>query len=656
MKPGKSVWSRIDSPVRPLTGILLVLGVGLLGALSWVLYQMGTAPPSGQGRGHFDEADFCAQPPVLASVDRPGLAAAMARAGEPEPEAACWRRVTLPWREPASAMLFETRQQPISRSWFRMQYAVPALWPAGQDLTLFIPRAMGAAWQLRVGDVTLADNLDDWRMTWNRPVVVTVPARLLQPGGTLEIRFLSVSVAAIGNAVGLVTLGPTSTMQLAIAFRQYLQSTLPQAASAAMLLMGLFFFLFWWARPAESEYLLLAVSGLVWSVCNLQFLLPRSNDPALDDWYWTLVHHLPITWLNLLIYQFAMRFSEHRIAWLDRLLPWYVIAMSLAALPLWPGSQDRSLMMVAIYTGVGIVYIGTICWMAAIGRSVEMRVIAATLALGAAAGINDLLLAARWADPQGIFLLPGTGLLIYAAFLYAVQRRYVAAIRAREELSASLARQLAAREAELHANYGRLRELERTQEMAAERQRLMGEIQDGLGSLLTSSLAALQRGSADHGEVAEMMRECVDELRLVIDSLDPHEHDLVALLATLRFRMGRRIEAAGIRVEWQMDELPPMAWMGPHEALQLMRVLQEILANVVKHAQATTVRVSVRREGGEVAVRCADDGRGFDAQAPQAGRGLPSIARRCRDLGARLRVDSTLTGGTEVCIHLPLLR
>ena len=53
------------------------------------------------------------------------------------------------------------------------------------------------------------------------------------------------------------------------------------------------------------------------------------------------------------------------------------------------------------------------------------------------------------------------------------------------------------------------------------------------------------------------------------------------MLATLRFRLGRRLELAGIELEWDMQDLPPLAWLGPPQALQLMRIVQEVLTNVL---------------------------------------------------------------------------
>ncbi len=67
---------------------------------------------------------------------------------------------------------------------------------------------------------------------------------------------------------------------------------------------------------------------------------------------------------------------------------------------------------------------------------------------------------------------------------------------------------------------------------------------DGLGSSLLSAMVAVEQGSMPQDQVVTVLRECVDDLRLVIDSLEPVGHDIVSLLATMRYRLGKRLRSA----------------------------------------------------------------------------------------------------------------
>jgi signal transduction histidine kinase len=175
-----------------------------------------------------------------------------------------------------------------------------------------------------------------------------------------------------------------------------------------------------------------------------------------------------------------------------------------------------------------------------------------------------------------------------------------------------------------------------------------------------SALIMLEHGQTDREGVAALVRECVDDLRLVIDSLEPIENDLGHLLATLRYRLGRRLEAAGVAMEWSLDEqLPRLPWLSPPDALQVLRLLQEVLTNVLKHAGAQRVQMSASLNADNfVEVRIQDDGCGFDpaADVNRGGRGMGNLRLRARKLRATLVVDSAPGCGTTVRLLLPLER
>jgi signal transduction histidine kinase len=184
----------------------------------------------------------------------------------------------------------------------------------------------------------------------------------------------------------------------------------------------------------------------------------------------------------------------------------------------------------------------------------------------------------------------------------------------------------------------------------------MRDMHDGLGSALTTSLAMLERGNVDHQELAVVLRESVDDLRTVIDSLEPTDGDLVALLATLRFRLGKRLEMAGIEVQWEMHDLPPLHWLGAPQALQLMRMVQELLTNILKHAKASCVQMSATLQGECIEVRIVDNGCGFvtETVATRRGRGLRHLAQRATWLNCVLMIDSAPGRGTSVRLLLPI--
>ena len=214
----------------------------------------------------------------------------------------------------------------------------------------------------------------------------------------------------------------------------------------------------------------------------------------------------------------------------------------------------------------------------------------------------------------------------------------------------SLSQQLSLKQAQLQ-------EAEHERGVMSERQRLLRDMHDGVGASLISALKMIELGQMSLDEAAQVLRECLDDLRLVIDSLEPIDHDLVTLLATLRYRLGDRLERAGIVIDWVMADIPSLPWLNAPQALEVLRIVQEALANVLKHSRATRVRVSLALEempepDASLVLRVEDDGIGFDSAATAGGRGLRHMRHRATQIGGRLGVEAKPSHGTRVCLHL----
>ena len=87
---------------------------------------------------------------------------------------------------------------------------------------------------------------------------------------------------------------------------------------------------------------------------------------------------------------------------------------------------------------------------------------------------------------------------------------------------------------------------------AQERQRIMQDMHDGLGSQLLSSLMLVERGAMSNEQVAQILRESIDDMRLAIDALAAEDSDLLAALGNMRFRMEPRLKGAGMDLQWDV--------------------------------------------------------------------------------------------------------
>ena len=199
-----------------------------------------------------------------------------------------------------------------------------------------------------------------------------------------------------------------------------------------------------------------------------------------------------------------------------------------------------------------------------------------------------------------------------------------------------------------------------------ERARLANELHVGVGRMMAyvSLQAQAVRKRISDGDAATADAQLVRlagvaqsahlDLREAILSLkmDPTGRTFAATLeqylAGYRALYGVR---AGLSVPPGLED--PFA---PETGVQLLRVIQEALANAYHHGQAAAVKVTLARRDGEARVVVADDGRGFDpAQQTAVGHyGLAIMSERMRQVGGRLAIDSCPNGGTRVVLDAPL--
>jgi signal transduction histidine kinase len=633
--------------LRIINCLLAVAGAALLIAAVIVLM---IPVESTIAATQFDGASICTAPAVDTSFSRAGLNELLSAASEPN----CDQSVSLPYRSAADGIpLTRSSVAHLARAWYRLKYTVPADWKADDQLMIYSPRVSGIAWAASVNDQIVANDLDDWRMTRYRPLAVRLGDAHFHPGDQLDIAVEVVFEPQRGHGLTRISIGPAQTLSHRLAVREFLQVVMPVACSVTLLAIGLFFLMFWWSRHNERTYLFLALSCIAWCVCNLQYVLPRRDDAVLNAWY-SAVAGPAISWVMWLMYLFVLQLDSRFSRLIALLMPPYVLIMTVLALPVVPLNENIGTLYQGTNVAVAALIATHIGWMAIRGGSQELRLIAASLALTILAGAHDVALLGQRLDLEGIYLLPYCGMLLFGSFLFAVQRRYVHAILELDHFSANLAQRLRERERELDANHSRLIELERAQTLAVERHRLMRDVHDGLGSTLTTSLAMIEQGNLDAAELKHMLLDSVDDLRSVIDSLEPRDGDLTSVLATLRFRLGKRLELAGIVLHWDMQDLPSLTWLGPSQALQLMRLVQEVLTNVLKHARATRMKISAQPAEQHIEVCVADNGCGFDAATAPVGRGLRHLAQRAASLQGSIVIESRPGSGTTVRLLLPV--
>jgi two-component system sensor histidine kinase DegS len=200
----------------------------------------------------------------------------------------------------------------------------------------------------------------------------------------------------------------------------------------------------------------------------------------------------------------------------------------------------------------------------------------------------------------------------------------------------------------------------------AERSRLAQEVHDGPAQALTNAIFQveyIERVLEQDGRLArtelrflrELLRRELGDVRSFISQLRPPILDEVGLDEAISDAVATMSSLTGQPIEVDL-RAPGGTLDGPSQTV-VLRVVQEALQNVRKHAAATRVRVTTRIEADEWVLEVQDDGRGFDPTAVVVrGRrsfGLQFMRERAELIGARFEVRSRPDGGTVVRLAIP---
>jgi signal transduction histidine kinase len=197
----------------------------------------------------------------------------------------------------------------------------------------------------------------------------------------------------------------------------------------------------------------------------------------------------------------------------------------------------------------------------------------------------------------------------------------------------------------------------------AERSRIARELHDETGSALTAFLLGL--AAIDEAATLEEAREASTALRKNVRSalqnvgrlafaLRPPVLDEFGLVPALRDLSGGVEDQGGPRVELEVN-LPAGVRLPVKLETAIFRTTQEALTNVVKHAQAKSVRIALACHNHSVTLTVEDDGRGFAPERPAAGGfGLVGMRERVASVNGTLRIESTPATGTRLTIELPV--
>lgn len=548
----------------------------------------------------------------------------------PPPAGAGWQAVDLPHR-PARNL----KDANLHSYWFRTEFTLPD--PGSDILWLYFPKLRSGGHIFINGQpISHVPGPNPQRQVrWFQPRLIAVSPALLREGRN-DIA-IHVRARESLTSLGPFAFGPEMPMRERYASNYFWESSTRVIATSLCAVAGMLAIIFWLRRRKEPLYEAFGLCALMWGARTIILFTPVV---PLAWWsVWRAAYYFTtggfIACMTLFLLRFT-GFTSRPLNWF--LLLWWIGGTAAFIIFGAPARVVLDTWWLLCFLPFTLFAVGQLYLFAARQRNVASIAMLVTITVALGLAMHDFCV------QVGLFGLAENYLLHFGipaflmAMLWAMLDRFIASMEETESMSVRLAHLVGMREAELEAKYARIRQLEREQAAVEERQRIMQDMHDGVGSKLVSALTMVQHAAVERSEIVAVLRESLDEMRLAIDSLAPNEPDLLPTLANFRHRMEPRFRRAGLRLHWREEGLPEELNIGAHTGLHILRILQEAITNVLKHAHARNVFVTVRLEDGRLAFAVGDDGVGIAEGLVMTGRGMHNMKNRAEKIGATLEV------------------
>ena len=252
------------------------------------------------------------------------------------------------------------------------------------------------------------------------------------------------------------------------------------------------------------------------------------------------------------------------------------------------------------------------------------------------------------------------GVIGLAAFAY---KRRVSQLEKEKAMQEALAEQLK-KEKAMQEDFSR--QLIDSQE--SERKRIASELHDSLGQnlLVVKNSALLGLNIAEDGsptekqfaEISTATSQALEEVREITHNLRPYHLDQLGLREALEFMLEKIGGSSPIRLSAEIDQMDGV--FTKEAEMNLYRIVQESVNNVVKHSGATEAKVVLKCDGRQLRLVIEDNGKGFIADLGKGtglqgrGFGLTGISERARMLGGKEVIHSVPGQGTRISVSVML--
>jgi len=241
-------------------------------------------------------------------------------------------------------------------------------------------------------------------------------------------------------------------------------------------------------------------------------------------------------------------------------------------------------------------------------------------------GINDVALMMNIIDSSVIFYLNYSAAMLILGIWFHIFSKYFRLLKLEKNFSNVLESELSTQKQNLRASLKRERDAIEKNAALNERDNVMRDLHDSLGSRLISLIRP-----------QVLAQETLDELRFMTTPLRVEDRDIVTLLATFREQRLSRLEQAGYTVNWSVEFISDPPQWNTQQAMEFLRILDELLGNALKHGTDDGITISLSKDPKLKLSFVNRVAAGNPHNSESAGAGLTNIHMRAQKIAANFR-------------------
>ncbi|HCH45222.1 sensor histidine kinase, partial [uncultured Algoriphagus sp.] len=204
-----------------------------------------------------------------------------------------------------------------------------------------------------------------------------------------------------------------------------------------------------------------------------------------------------------------------------------------------------------------------------------------------------------------------------------------------------------------------LAKIETQNKLQEQRELISRDLHDNIGAQLTFIISAIEnlkfyqpiQEQLTHrfDQISNFTRQTITELRDTIWAMNSGEISWQELCNRVHAYTQKAEESSGISMEFDIGQSFPLEKTMPSsQSIQILRIIQESIQNSIKHSEASEVKILLEKNKEGISLQVSDNGKGFDLEKVIAGNGLYNLRKRAEELGAVLKINSTLGSGTKI--------